>query len=630
MILVVGVLCCALAAALWAGPAPAGAAGGGEQAHAAKPKGKDGKGKKGKGKGGERNAIGQLKRAGCPAYHVVEKGKYTAKVRRAARRWKFRVFHFKARLKPPINWERNPYESRSYRQELHGFSWLDTLFNAYKRTGDEGILRQARDIALDWVKSNPRRFRPGRKGFAWHAKAAADRAGYLGFLTRTAGCKGVLNRKQARLLLRSLNSHGKYLANAQYHQVSNFGLFQDLGLLLLAEYLPFEKEAKRWRRVAVGRFPETLHGRLSGEGVWLEHSTQYQFLAIRLLRDFIKYKPGKERDPALRKVLAAMRGVTGWFVAPDGKYALLGDTQLGEAPEWGYNPRGTYQGLKPFDDSGFAFVRQGDSYLAATGGFFNTTHKRADELSFDLFDRGLRIVNEPGNYGYDREEAFRIYQLASQSHSVLAVDGQSFQLDPSATYGSGIAATGEGDGWFAIEGANPLLVRQGVAHSRLFLYKPGQTLVVIDRVRANKPHTYHRFFQLGSQIEIQDRGPGELGLSGPGFAGALHDEAAEDGAAGRALVRGRTTPLQGFFFPGFRKAVPRWSVEYVSQAANADYITTFTLNGPTQSGNVTVSNDNLTQFALTKPDGSGQSISVTRNGDSLSINASSCSGLCVP
>jgi hypothetical protein len=619
-VVLAGLLCCALAAALWVGPAT-GAAGGGEgAARAAKPKG-GGKGNKPKG-GREGKAVGQLQRAGCPPYRAITKGKYSSTVQRAAKRWKFRVFHFKARLKPPINWARDPYGSRSYRQNLHGFTWMDPLLYSYARTGDENTLRHARDIALDWIKSNPRQFRPGARGFAWHPKSVSDRAGYLGFLTRTAGCKGLLNRKQARLMVKSLNAHGRYLANAGQHQPSNFGLFQDLGLLLLSQYLPFEGESDRWRQLAVRRFPETLQGRLSPEFVWREHSTQYQFLAVRLLRDFLKYKPGKKRDPVLTDTLARMRDATGWFVDPEGEYALLGDTQFGHAPEWGYNRGGSYrsQGLKAFRQSGFAIVRHGGSYLATTAGFFNTTHKHADELDFELFDRGLKIVNGPGNYGYDREEVYRDYQLSSASHSVLLADDMSFDTDVENVYGSAMRATGQGSGWYAIQGSNPLLAKQGISHSRLFLYSPGRALVVVDQVRSGQPHTYHRYFQLGPQVSAQARSPATLGLAGPGLTGGLYDASSASGAASRVLVRGRQSPLQGFTFPGFRRAVPRWSVDYVSEDTNADYIATFTLDGAPRAGTVAVPSANRTEVTLTDSDGSQQVISVTRNGAGLSIS----------
>ncbi len=473
-------------------------------------------------------------------------------------------------------------------------------------------------IALDWMKRNPSSFRPGLKGFAWHPKATADRVGYLGYLARTAACKGVLTAAQAQTMLRSLEAHGRYLASGKQHQSSNFGLFQDYGLLLLSQYVPFEKQAQAWRKRALRRFPETLLARTSSEWMWLEHSAQYQFLAIRLLRDFLRYSPG-EPNPLLVKVLANMRDAGSWFVAPDGTYALLGDTAIGTVPDWGYTA--PHQGLGAFPESGYAMVRKGGSYLATTATFHSKTHKHADELDFDLFDRGHSIVNGPGNYGYDRDAVYRAYQLSSFSHSVVTVDGKSFPITTQNAYGSGIVATGQGSGWYAIEATNPLLRLQGVQHTRLFLYKPGQTLVVVDKLRSTQAHSYERFFQLGSDIQVKPVGRSLLGLSASGFSGALHDTASGTGGALRVLVRGRQSPLQGFVFPGFRRAVPRWSVEYASKAASANYATTFTLNGAAQRTDVTVPDGTHTNLVISRAGSPGTELSVTRSGGSLRIDA---------
>lgn len=607
--------CVALAAGMCAAPVASGADRDTAASAAAKPKGK-------KKKRRDPKELRRLRRAGCTPYRSILQEKHSSKQRRAAKRWKFEVFHFKTRLKPPVNWkDKDPFHSRSFRQNLHGFTWMDRLLYGYKQTGDGTTLRRARDLALDWVKSNPMRFRPGRQGFAWHPKSAADRATYLGFLARTAACKGLLNPKQARLMVRSLKAHARYLANAQQHQVSNFGLFQDLGLLILSRYASYENEAARWRKLALRRFPETLHGRLSSENVWLEHSTQYQFLATRMLRDFIRYSPGKKQNPELSATLAAMRAATNWFVKPGERYALLGDTQIGTAPDWGYNPGVDPQGLKTFDESGFAMVRDGGSYLATTSSFFNRTHKHADELDFDLVDHGVQVVNGPGNYGYDRYAEFRDYQLSSQSHSVLVVDGQSFPLDPPRPHGSGITATGQGAGWYAIEATNPLVTDLGVRHSRLFLFRPGRTLAVIDRLRANAPHRYERYFQLGADIDATSLNPGMLRLTGPSFEGGLHDAAAGAGEALRVMVRGRRTPLQGVVFPGFRRLVPRWSANFASKEADADYIATFSLGGGRRRGELVVSNAANTEIELTAARGGAvERLAVRRSGRRLSVS----------
>jgi hypothetical protein len=66
--------------------------------------------------------------------------------------------------------------------------------------------------------------------------------------------------------------------------------------------------------------------------------------------------------------------------------------------------------------------------------------------------------------------------------------------------------------------------------------------------------------------------------------------------------------------------VPRWSVDYVSEDTNADYIATFTLDGAPRAGTVAVPSANRTEVTLTDSDGSQQVVSVTRNGAGLSIS----------
>ena len=87
------------------------------------------------------------------------------------------------------------------------------------------------------------------------------------------------------------------------------------------------------------------------------------------------------------------------------------------------------------------------------------------------------------------------------------------------------------------------------------------------------------------------------------------------------MIKGRPTPLQGFTFPGFRQAVPRWSIEYGSRAADADYITVFTLNGATQRGTVSVPAPGTTEVVLTRGS-SSQTITVKRSGSRLTLDFS--------
>ena len=228
-------------------------------------------------------------------------------------------------------------------------------------------------------------------------------------------------------------------------------------------------------------------------------------------------------------------------------------------------------GTQTYFGAGFAFVREpgagGDlGYLAVTDGFHNLTHKHADELSFELFDHGASIVSDTGLYHKDPGE-IRDYVVSNRAHSGLAVDGLDLPIsDPDLAYGSGLQAAGEGDGWYAIEGRNPLLRGQGVAHTRLFLYRPGSALVIVDRLRSANVHTYTRYLQLHPEVELGDRDETGIQINAPGFAGAIYD-APGDSPATRTQARGQHDPLQGLSSPDFREFVPRWTVAFADSGS---------------------------------------------------------------
>lgn len=491
-----------------------------------------------------------------------------------ARRWRFRVYrHAVLTLRPPIDWLADPLHALRFRDTFPKLRFLDPLTWAYARRHDVGALREALSVLLDWARSNPlggSRTAPA----AWLDKVTGDRVPYISYLTRAAACEGLLGRGEARLLLRSIAWHERVLVRAARADRTNHGLFASLGLALLSRYFPFLGEARRWAAEARHQFLKTLRGRL-GDGVWLEHSTAYQFLAIRAVERFVAYTG----DPAAERLLRRMKRAAGWFVEPDGRPTQFGDSYLVPVPAWGKQIAARQRGLEALWHAGFAFVKApgAGGYLAVASDFHNTTHKQADELSFALYDHGQRIVTDTGLYHKD-PGAIRDFVLSARAHSVLTVDGRSFPIsDPANAYGSGLVAVGEGDGWYAIEGRNPLLANQGVRHTRLFLYRPGVALVVVDRLRSAATHAYQRYFQLGPRIAVERAGAGRLRLSAPGFRGWLYD-APRPAPAAVSEVRGSRHPLAGLTSPRFRVFRPRWTVELESRGATSTRCATISLD----------------------------------------------------
>lgn len=558
-----------------------------------------------------------LERASCALdYDAVHERPYNRAEQRRAMRGRFGVTDKNVRVKldPPIDWSSDPINSKSFRGKLHALGYLDVLFYIYSASDrydpseKRQALRMARDIALDFVESNPL----GGDGVdrkAWTNKVTADRAGYLAYVTRAAQCEGMLEDDTRRELLRSLGVHGRHIAHQRIYTPSNHGLFVDLGLGLLARYVPFIPGADHWDRLSQRRFRNTLLKRIDpAEGFWQEHSPGYQIIVLSALSTFVEATDPE--DPLLAQLLDRMKAAAATFVMPDGTLPQFGDTprQLaprptrdrageddvpslvryvgsGEAERAGaaglpgslQGLLGANHGLTVFPKTGYAVAKETrtNSFLAVASSFHNLSHKHSDELSFELFEKGHRIVSDSGLYNKD-DNRYREFQRSPEAHSTLIVDREGVKLTRNRAYGSGIVATGSGAGWHGILARNPLVRRQGVEHERLFLYQPGRALVVVDRVGARRRHLYERRFQLGPEIRVSPR-DGAFGLSASGLSGELYD-AAGTKPSKRSVVRGDTTTLEGFTFPRFRTRQKRTVVNYRSHERGAIHVTTFSLD----------------------------------------------------
>ena len=192
------------------------------------------------------------------------------------------------------------------------------------------------------------------------------------------------------------------------------------------------------------------------------------------------------------------------------------------------------------------------------------------------------------------------------------VDGLDLPIsDSSLAYGSGLTAAGEGDGWYAIEGRNRLLLGQGVAHTRLFLYRPGTALVIVDGLRSDAVHTYTRYLQLHPNVELGDRDPIGIQINAPGFAGAIYD-APGDNPASRTQVRGQRHPLQGLSSPSFREFVPRWTVAFADAGSTEARALTIALDQNALRATAAHASGPRTTVELTDAEGRDSELEVVR------------------
>ena len=527
-----------------------------------------------------------------------------------AREHLFRLGPVERRLRPGLDWNQQPAHSTRARNALASLTWLDALAIDYRKNGNTRSLRWARDFMLDWVRHQPkggRRTAPA----AWKSKIVGDRAATIGYLTRASQCSGILHRGQARVMLRSIHDHAAWLS---HHRVrSNHDLFDSIGLFTLGREYKFLGHAGDWRRTARGRFAKTYLGRvIPDEGLWLEQSAGYQYLLTELLIQYLAIDPHHGRLDRLRD---RMEQVGGLLIEPDHRIVQMGDSKL-EQPSARYQQISEGQsGLFVLKHSGFAAIKEPGSYLSIDAGFHHKAHKHADELSFDLYDRGHRITADTGMYEKQAGDV-RHFVTSARAHSTLTADARTFSRSSDAAYGSGIEASGEGDGWYAIEAKNPLIARQGVEHHRTYLYKPGVALILIDRVKSKEHHTYDRYFHFGTDLRVT-RDKDALSLSADGLRGSLRTESTAEESV--ALFRG-SPPELGWTSPGYRDFVPRDVADFRSGAKSATYVTTIGLDGTLTGAKAKSLGPRNLVLGLSGPDGPAGTLALERRRGELTVS----------
>lgn len=534
----------------------------------------------------------------CPKYDVVSRtNSWTPEEEAQALDGIFDISetpHGLATLTPPIDWAQDPFSSDSWRGDLASLKWTDLLFHIYRQTPDgeperlEALIA-ARDIILDWIDRNPP---PAPYGLGvytdnkpWGPKVAGDRVPYIAYLARALACEDpgtpddLLNEVDGMKLLGSIASHVAFLSDPAEARENNQGLFMDVGLVLVDDYFDDDAVpgAAAGGNLGRTRFPTTLLGRTTfEEGIWLEHSSGYQRLAANLLRDYLEFT--NSTDPVLTALLGRMQDAAGWFVMPDGTMPQFGDSYRKDSPDWTKQAAADDTGMRVFRESGYVIVKRPDtgSFLAITAGFHNLTHKHADDTSFDLFEHGHAVVSDTGLFHKD-DGGFRAFEQEAQAHSVLTEGREDFNLKEKNIYGSGVQATGTGRGWYAIQVANPVLLADKIKERRLFLYKPGVALLVMDTVQAQQKEQFRRWFHIGPDIAVS-QGQTALGLNTPAMAGRLQDS---DRTGRTKTFNASSNPFQGYVFPSFREARPRTTVLFQSKRTQAmSNVAAFSLGGP--------------------------------------------------
>ncbi len=417
----------------------------------------------------------------------------------------------------PVDWEADPYASKTWVMELQALSWLrksdvDTAAALLVDFVERGLLREP---PLEWT---------------WDDVGMAKRLDTVGeFFDRYAASRDVIDRRVVRAVARVVETHLYAMSTGLcYSEVDNHGMQVDGAILGNVRRVRLPDGDALWDEARARLLAHTERS-VSSDGVHLEHSPDYQlFYLERVLGVIESINASGERPP--RELEQRRDGLFTSMVhllQPNLTFPQFGDTENGDrsvriglaidhgrwqsvdesvlAPlEWVIS-RGA-RGTPPaeldhvYDVGGYAAFRDRWGADATTGhlkcGHHSKAHYHRDETTIEIYAHGMELIVDAGKYSYDYASPQWKYQVDVFAHNVLVVDDASY--DPPDAH---ITAHG-GDAAVAwVQATHDGYAKRGIRELvRTFAYVKPDRFVVIDRVDAKGAHGYAQHFHLSPAL----------------------------------------------------------------------------------------------------------------------------------
>jgi Heparinase II/III-like protein/Heparinase II/III N-terminus len=483
----------------------------------------------------------------------------------------------------PFDWSADPYDDQNWRFNLHTLRIVDPALAA-------GDFDYAREVVLDWQRWHENCWIAGVLCFervtdqSWDDMATGIRASRLAYLLRSTGWND-------ESLIELAEQHAERLKEPEFIASNNHALFQLQGLAALC--------LDRRLRACDGadafiesKLDEVLRDQFTESGMHRENSPGYHFFVTDTLA---RVAPLLEAfAPKVATIVQRAESNKKWLVHPDGTTVQLGDSSADDRhlifPHG--NPRcraiRSYPDapncylVQHFDDVGYAIVRsdwailaQDASMLFVRGGFFERTHRDADDFSFEWFERGRRILSDSGKYGYTRDE-WNEYFDSTRAHNTVEVGGENYSIRNGDTYADAVKRIER-----TADGVRITMEVHHVGldtwHRREIAYSPGEQLIVGDTLRSEQKRRYVQWHHFAHAFELS----GEAGhfLASDDHTVVTVEASSSCGEATTyEMIRGQIQPrIQGWASVGDRERHPRWALGVACEAETATLTTRFAI-----------------------------------------------------
>jgi hypothetical protein len=478
--------------------------------------------------------------------------------------------HSPIRFPKNPTWSENPFGDTNWQFQYHSLRFVWDLFEAWRITGTEGYRDRGLFLVRDWVRDNP----PGggRSPFSWNDHSTAIRTWVLACAARVS--------PKAAWVRKALKVHGGILADPNFYvDHGNHALNQSRGLLAAGCIL----DRPDWQRLAAKRISALITESVDRQGVTNEQSVYYQFY------NFQAYRAAAERlracgmdVPRSFERLDLMPDLLTHATLPDGTYVTLGDTSHNKAASIpgtaaAYAASKGREGPMPARrsavfDAGFAFGRTGwgiarpiDQEVAFSARFGpgRRYHGHLDHGAVTLYGYGNRLVDDPGQFSANFTQ-WRRFAISRAAHNVITVDDVAYAVSSTATI-AGVRMTPTHDDLTIHDRGY-----EGVDLQRRIVFSHGLGwLLVDDHATSEVTRTYRQLWHLLPGSDPQRFGSTVRTRRSGGNLAILQLRAPDR----TRIVKGRRSPLQGWYSRTLNKWTRSPTVEAVRTGRSVRYVT---------------------------------------------------------
>jgi hypothetical protein len=423
------------------------------------------------------------------------------------------VFSFKPRtdvasynLSYPLDWNLDPFNDRNWCFQLNSWRHLDLTLLSLDKQFDEVIFNRVIDVIFDWERHSITE--QNLNDYTWYDMATGLRALKLAFIinrfSHVNSSFKISNDRKSRIL--EIARHHLSELNRQPLSINNHGIFQAHGLVVLSLCLGNEVSIQH----GIMKMEELIEQQFNSDGYHVENSDKYHWFVLDTFDKFLNLDVYRA-STKIRENLNLSRLVKFWTTFPNKESLMIGDSEY-KVRDLDFSSANhqcdpdSYI-VKNFEDSGYLFVRScfdsdptSASMLFFQTAYKNNTHRHADDFNVLLYEFGMNILVDAGQYAYSKDKE-RGYILSTKAHNSLVIDDKSYQLKDKMYYESALKFCDEIDNTFIFK-TELHRTKPQVNHSRIIFYKPSDFLIVIDKVDSNTLRKFEQVWHFHQDLDV--------------------------------------------------------------------------------------------------------------------------------